>query len=122
MEFASFYGLKTLLQDLGMVYDGPIKPYLVIRLQFIFCLSINNNKAVINIANNLAQHDRTKHIEIDRHYIKEKLKYAFICMPFVKLENQLAVIFTKGVMTKAFYPTVYKLDTRDIMHQLKREC
>lgn len=27
MEFASFYGLKTLLQDLGIVGNGPTKLY-----------------------------------------------------------------------------------------------
>ena len=31
------------------------------------------NKSTINIANNSIQHDRTKHIEIDRFFIKEKL-------------------------------------------------
>jgi hypothetical protein len=32
-----------------------------------------DNKVAINIANNPVQHDRTKHVEIDRHFIKEKL-------------------------------------------------
>jgi hypothetical protein len=32
-----------------------------------------DNKAEINIARNLVQHDRTKHIEIDKHFIKKKL-------------------------------------------------
>ena len=31
------------------------------------------NKSTINIANNSIQHDRTKHIEIDKFFIKEKL-------------------------------------------------
>jgi hypothetical protein len=32
-----------------------------------------DNKATINIAHNPAQHDRTINIEIDRHFIKEKM-------------------------------------------------
>ncbi|KAL4035820.1 hypothetical protein IC575_004527 [Cucumis melo] len=42
----------------------------------LFC----DNKAAISIANNPIQHDRTKHVEIDRHFIKERLDnraYAF---------------------------------------------
>lgn len=32
-----------------------------------------DNRATINIAQKSIQHDRMKHIEIDRHFIKEKL-------------------------------------------------
>lgn len=32
------------------------------------------NKSAINIAHNSVQHDKTKHIEIDRHFTKEKLE------------------------------------------------
>jgi hypothetical protein len=31
-----------------------------------------DNKVAINITHNPVQHDRTKHVEIDRHFIKEK--------------------------------------------------
>lgn len=34
-----------------------------------------DNKLIISIAQNIIQHDRIKHIEIDRHFIKEKLDY-----------------------------------------------
>ena len=39
------------------------------------------NKSAINIAHNLVQHDRTKHIEIDLHFIKDKLDSGLICTP-----------------------------------------
>jgi len=32
-----------------------------------------DNKSVISIAHNPVQRDQTKHVEIDRHFIKEKL-------------------------------------------------
>ncbi|RVX19841.1 Retrovirus-related Pol polyprotein from transposon RE1 [Vitis vinifera] len=47
--------------DLRIKWDGPMK---------LYC----DNKSAINIAHNPIQHDRTKHIEIDRHFIKEKLE------------------------------------------------
>ncbi|XP_057478145.1 retrovirus-related Pol polyprotein from transposon TNT 1-94 isoform X6 [Actinidia eriantha] len=93
--------LQTLLHDLGVLIDGPMK---------LYC----DNKAAINIAHNPVQHDRTKHIEIDRHFIKEKLSEGLICMPFVKSEDQLADIFTKGLSSKSFHPIVFKLGMIDI--------
>ena len=43
------------------------------------------------------QHDRTKHVEIDRHYIKEKIDNGVICMPFVPTTQQIANILTEGL-------------------------
>jgi hypothetical protein len=37
-----------------------------------------DNKAAIDIAHNPVQHDRTKHVEVDRHFIKEKLEAKII--------------------------------------------
>jgi ATP sulfurylase len=37
------------------------------------------NTQAIAIAHNPIQHDRTKHVEIDRHFIKEKLEAGIIC-------------------------------------------
>jgi hypothetical protein len=48
------------------------------------------DKAAIDIANNHVQHDRTKHVEIDRHFIKEKLDRGIICMPYVSSTSQVA--------------------------------
>lgn len=42
-----------------------------------------DNKAAVDIANNPVQHDWTKHVEIDCHFIKEKLDGGIICMPYV---------------------------------------
>ena len=40
-----------------------------------------DNKSAISIAHNPMQHDRMKHIEIDRHFIKDKLDSGLICTP-----------------------------------------
>jgi hypothetical protein len=93
--------LQTLLHDLRIFYNGPMKLYY-------------DNKAAINIAHNHVQHDKTKHIEVDRHFIKEKLSEGLICIPFVRSENQLANIFTKGLGSKSFHPIVFKLSLIDI--------
>ena len=62
--------LKYLLKDLKIPNPLPVK---------LYC----DNKVAINIAHNLVQHDKTKYVEVDRHFIKEKLENRLICMPFI---------------------------------------
>ena len=61
-----------------------------------------DNKYVLYIAHNRVQHGRTKHVEIDRHSIKEKLDHGIIYMPHVSSTNQLADVLTKGLLKKCF--------------------
>nr|GEZ55498.1 putative copia-type protein [Tanacetum cinerariifolium] len=53
-----------------------------------------DNKAAIQILKNPVQHDRTKHVEVDQHFIKEKLEAGIIELQFVKSSYQLADILT----------------------------
>lgn len=73
-----------------------------------------DNKSAISIAHNPVQHDRTKHIEVDRHFIKEKLDSGLICTPFVSSKDQLADILTKGLQSSTFEGLVTKLGMQDI--------
>ena len=73
-----------------------------------------DNKSTINIVHNTMQHDRTKHIDIDRHFIKEKLEEGVVCMSYVPSEHQLVVILTKGLNSSIFHDLVFKLGMEDI--------
>ena len=42
-----------------------------------------DNKSAIKIVNNPVQHDRTKLMEIDKHFIKEKIEAGVIVFPIV---------------------------------------
>lgn len=75
-----------------------------------------DNKAAISIAHNLVQHDRTKHIEVDHHFFKEKLLVGIICTPFIKIDNQLADLFIKGLSRDGFCSLVCKLGLSDLYH------
>ncbi|PRQ19620.1 putative RNA-directed DNA polymerase [Rosa chinensis] len=74
--------LRHLLRDLGFKQKKAMP---------LFC----DNKAAVEIAHNPVQHDRTKHVEVDKHFIKEKLDQQIISFPFVPTEVQLADILTK---------------------------
>ncbi|KAK3004952.1 hypothetical protein RJ639_020199 [Escallonia herrerae] len=93
--------LKVLLAEIGYSSKSSMN---------MFC----DNKSAIQIAENPVQHDRTKHVEVDRHFIKEKLEAKIIRFPFVKSEEQLADILTKAVSSKVFHNSLDKLDIRDI--------
>jgi len=54
-----------------------------------------DSKAACDIAHNPVQHDRTKHVEVDRHFIKEKLEEKIIKVLHIRSQEQLANILTK---------------------------
>lgn len=49
----------------------------------LFC----DSNATISIAYDPVQHDRTKHIKVERHFIREKLQTTQMWIPFVKNED-----------------------------------
>ncbi|RVW46152.1 Retrovirus-related Pol polyprotein from transposon RE1 [Vitis vinifera] len=83
--------LRLLLQDLGYLSRQPIR---------LFC----DNKATCDIAYNPVQHDRTKHVEVDRFFIKEKLDDKIVELPKIRSEDQLADILTKAVSSQPWKP------------------
>lgn len=81
-----------------------------------------DNKASISISENPVQHDRTKHVEVDRHFIKEKIDTGIVKLPHVHSEDQLADILTKAVNGRIFKEVLSKLSIGDPTDQLEGEC
>lgn len=74
--------MEIVLDDLRIKYDNAIR---------LFC----DNKSTVSIAHNLVQHDRTKHEEIDQHFIKGKLENGLINTACVLLKHQMVDVLTK---------------------------
>lgn len=55
-----------------------------------------------------------KHVEVDKHFIRQDLEEKIIWFPFVKSEDQLADILTKAVSSKNFHDSLDMLGMRDI--------
>ena len=72
------------------------------------------NKAACDIAHNPVQHDRTKHVEVDRFFIKKKLDDKIVELPKIRSEDQLADILTKAVSCQVFSKFLDKLGMCDI--------
>jgi len=78
--------LQKLLSDLGQSMDAPV---------VIYYDNINS----ILLVNNLVYHVRTKHIEVQYHFIREKILAKEIDFIHVNTEDQVADIFTKALGT-----------------------
>lgn len=64
----------------------------------VFC----DNVSAVYLAHNLVQHRRTKHIELDIHFVREKVALGVVRVLHVPSLSQYADIFTKGLLVVLF--------------------
>ncbi|PNY03100.1 retrovirus-related Pol polyprotein from transposon TNT 1-94 [Trifolium pratense] len=98
--------LKFLLQDLHISHPTPI---------VIYC----DNKSALHIAANPVFHERTKHIEMDCHVVREKVQSGLIHLLSVHTKEQVADILTKSLHPGPFHTLQSKLGMIDIYSSLR---
>ena len=93
--------MQKLLEELHITVELPVK---------LYC----DNKVVISTSHDPIKHDKTKHIEVDRHFIKEKIEKGTIYMTYIPTREHLADIFTKRLQKSRFEDFICKLDMINI--------
>ncbi|KAF7808012.1 Retrovirus-related Pol polyprotein from transposon RE2 [Senna tora] len=94
--------LKRLLSELRIQVNSPME---------VKC----DNLAAISIAKHPVHRDRTKHVEIDRHFIKENLDSGNINLSHTPSHLQVADILTKSLCGTKFEELSAKLGMINIM-------
>ncbi|GKA33574.1 hypothetical protein Tco_0720003 [Tanacetum coccineum] len=72
-----------------------------------------DNNSAIKIAANPVFHERTKHLEIDLHFVREKVLKGVVKTVNVNSANQIADILTKGLDTVQHLELVKRLGMYD---------
>ena len=61
-----------------------------------------DNISVVYLSTNAVQHQRTKHVEIDLHFVRERVAFGDVRVLHVPTSSQYADIFTKGLPSTVF--------------------
>jgi hypothetical protein len=68
------------------------------RCTLVYC----DNISAVYLSNNPVQHQRTKHVEIDLHFVREKVVIGQIRVLHVPMTSQFTDVFTKGLPSSVF--------------------
>ncbi|KAL5716951.1 hypothetical protein ACHQM5_010050 [Ranunculus cassubicifolius] len=93
--------LRSILKELGFAESGS---------SVLHC----DNKAAIHLSSDSVLHERTNHIEIDVHFLREKVRSGVVTPLFVRTKAQIADTLTKPVGPTDLQSSIGKLGLLDI--------
>ena len=111
MKFVNVYGLTGFLKNWN----------------FLKKLLYWDNKVVIVIAHNSHLHDRTKHIDVDKHFIKEKTDMGVTCLSYLPTIEHTIDMLTKGFPKKKYFINLstswlWKISTNSLRGSVGFQC
>ncbi|XP_042983400.1 uncharacterized mitochondrial protein AtMg00810-like [Carya illinoinensis] len=101
--------LVYLLADFNIVHSQAVLLY-------------TDSKPASDIASNPVHHERTKHIQLDCHLVREKLQEGLIKIIHIPSKHQLADILTKPLGSLNFHHLLCKMGMINIHSHLERGC
>ena len=93
--------LRSILNELGFTEKDSSQ---------LFC----DNKPAIMLASDSVLHERSKHIEVDIHFIREKIRSSIIVPSFIPSSDQTADVLTEPVGPSLLQSSIVKLGLIDI--------
>ncbi|XP_071687857.1 uncharacterized mitochondrial protein AtMg00810-like [Rutidosis leptorrhynchoides] len=92
--------LQSLLHDFKLINSSPIPIYY-------------DNASAIALAFNPVQHARTKHIETDCHFVRDKIRAGQIATIFIPSPHQVADVLTKSLSKSPHHKCISKFGICD---------
>ncbi|KAJ9552322.1 hypothetical protein OSB04_016367 [Centaurea solstitialis] len=96
---AEYRGIANVVAEAAWLRNLLLELYCPLsRATVVFC----DNVSAMYLASNPVQHQRTKHVEIDLHFVRERVAIGHVRVLHVPSAYQYADIFTKGLPTSLF--------------------
>ncbi|KAK6147652.1 hypothetical protein DH2020_018564 [Rehmannia glutinosa] len=93
--------ISYLFQDVNLTQSQPAAIY-------------TDSRSAYCISQNPCHHERTKHIQIDCHFVREKIQQGLIKVLHIPSSQQVADMFTKALSPNLFHHFISKLGMIDI--------
>ena len=100
--------IKQVMDFLNMMTNGPMN----IKL---------DNSGALFLAENEYACQRTKHIDVRYHYIRQHVESGMLKMNLIKSQENVSDVFTKNLGYKLFWSYVYKLMEWFISYENQKE-
>ncbi|KAJ9564595.1 LOW QUALITY PROTEIN: hypothetical protein OSB04_000561, partial [Centaurea solstitialis] len=96
---AEYRGIANVVAETAWLRNLLLELYCPLsRATVVFC----DNVSAMYLASNPVQHQRTKHVEIDLHFVRERVAIGHVRVLHVPSAYQYADMFTKGLPTSLF--------------------
>jgi hypothetical protein len=81
-----------------------------------------DNQSCIRLSENPVFHDRSKHIDIRYHFIRDYVQRGAVRLQYIQTDDQMADIFTKALCRQKFAKFRDKMGLVQNPFLAKREC